>query len=178
MSENMVPWADADSEEKVRFHELYNKFLPSVQKCAADLLRSTASLFGDMEGSVEEVTQEVFICAWRKRDQFFACEAQKQWLMTTLRNKIMELRRAKRRWKMGQEALALQSVEYVDTLSPKLTLAGLLSEENLELFTAIYLEGYTYQEISSARGEKKSTLAMQVSRAKREAAKKFEKFEN
>lgn len=181
MSENILPWADADSEEKARFHELYDEFLPSVRKNAADFLRSSAPLFGDMEGSVEDVTQEVFLCAWRKRDQFFACEAQKQWLLTTLRNKIMERRRANRRWKMGQEAqetLALQSTEYVDTLPPELTLAGLLSERELELLTAIYLEGYTYREISSVTGEKKSTLAMQVSRAKREAVKKFQKFEN
>lgn len=178
MSENMVPWEDADSEEKAHFHELYNKFLPNVQKSAADILRCSASQFGDTEGRTEDIVQEVFICAWKKRNEFFACEAQKQWLMTTMHNKIMEKRRADRRWKKGQEALALQSEECVDEPPLKLTFAGLLSEENIELFTAIYLDGYTYQEISGAMGMKKSAVAMRVSRAKQEMIKNFEKFEN
>lgn len=178
MSENIAPWADADSEEREQFHELYRKFLPKVKKCAADILRCSAFQFGDIAGSAEDIVQEVFICAWKKRNEFFACEAQQQWLMTTLRNKVMERRRADRRWKKGQEALALQSEEYMDELPPKLTFAGLLSEENLELFTAIYLDGYTYQEVGSATGKKKSAVAMRVSRAKQEVIKKFEKFEN
>ena len=52
-------------------------------------------------------------------------------------------------------------------------LSDLLSEKEYLLLKRLYLEGYTYRELSRSLGVKQSTLAMRVKRLKERLQKDF-----
>lgn len=54
-------------------------------------------------------------------------------------------------------------------------LEALIGKEDCRLLEKLYLEGYTYQEVSDELGIKKSTLGMRVNRIKERCIEKFEK---
>lgn len=177
MPERVAKWEAVGLEERRRFTELYRRYFPILKRRAAKIIRSSGPGFVSIDSRAEEAAQEVMACAWAKLDEFLASPSPDGWLMTTFYYKMKELLRDDWRWNNRLELLTVQQDEgYIDAIAPEISLSGLLSEEDFWIFRKIYLEGYTYQELSRQLGMTKSALAMHVNRTKKDAKKKLEDF--
>ena len=72
--------------------------------------------------------------------------------------------------------MQLHAEPFTDPTEDALDLEGFIGKEDCRLLEKLYLEGYTYQEVSDELGIKKSTLGMRVTRIKDRCIEKFEKF--
>lgn len=138
----------------------------------AGLMRYACAVFRKRSGSVnttraEEAVSEMFALAWSKRDVLFSSEKPVGWLYRALYYTILGILQEERR---RAKVLDILKKEYTESscemASPELSLQGIVDEEDFEILQKLYIEGYTYQEISQESDMKKSALAMKVSRIK------------
>lgn len=118
----------------------------------------------------EDITQEVFYIAWKKRAHLKSHNNQMGWLIKTAKYKIREYERelAKRRTEepgdlpltIGSEEVAYQLTEW------EVLLRGIMKEKEAELFLDHYYRGISVREIARREHIKEENLRMRLQRLK------------
>lgn len=162
------------SEEEQEFEALYRSQYAAMYRYASALLKGGGGPAGYVAGRAEEVVQEAFSVAWEKRGELLASPSPAGWLCRAVQYKARELMRDDQIWLKH----ILRCSEYSGTRDAgdfhlRTELSDLLSEEEYLLLKRLYLEGYTYRELSRSLGVKQSTLAMRVKRLKERLQKDF-----
>ena len=160
------------SPEHEFFEKLFREQYQSLLRCARAVLRRYGAKTVSVSGRAEEVVQETFQLAWRKRETVMALEYPMGWLCLATVWKAREAIREDKRWverlTLIAHPIGVQPEErfYAD-------LRRILSPEEYKLLYRLYLEGYTYKELCEEFDEKKSTLAMRAKRGKEKLQKYF-----
>lgn len=121
--------------------------------------------------AAEDITQEVFFIAWKKRTYLKIHNNQMGWLIQTAKYKIKEYERvcARRRAErlddlsltMGWEEMAYRLAEW------EVLLGGIMKEQEVELFLDHYYHGISVGEIARRKHIKEQNLRMQLQRLKK-----------
>jgi RNA polymerase sigma-70 factor (ECF subfamily) len=125
------------------------------------------------DDAAREVTQDVFVSAWKARDQFDPARgALGGWLVGITKRKIIdhvrrERRHSDRRADETDRPAASTSEHDVDRIADRLTiaraLAGLASRPR-QVISLAYIEGLTHQEIAARTGLPLGTIKSDVRR--------------
>lgn len=168
----MPPKGANQSPEHEFFEKLFREQYRSLLRYAQAVLRRCGANGISVSGRAEEVVQETFQLAWRKRETLMALEYPMGWLCLATVWKAREAIREDRRW-VERLTLIAYSVEAGPEERFYADLRKVLSPEEYKLLHRLYLEGYTYKELCEEFGEKKSTLAMRAKRGKEKLQKYF-----
>ncbi|HIS53153.1 MAG TPA: hypothetical protein IAC15_10540 [Candidatus Onthomonas avicola] len=161
-------------EEEKRFEMIYREQYPAMYRYATALLKNYSTRDGYASGRAEEVVQEAFGVAWEKRDELFASTAPAGWLIRAVQYKARELIREDQKWmKRVLRCSEYSGSQDAGNFHLRSELSDLLSEEEYLLLKGLYLEGYTYKELSRQLGVKQSALAMRVKRLKERLRKEL-----
>ncbi len=118
----------------------------------------------------EDITQETFYTAYKKRDIFLSHPFPKRWLLCTARNKVHELCRKMKRWaeaplgELGQE-IAVEEIGY-DFTELELTALRVLSEGDWELLRNYYLLGMTISDLAQQNEITEGNMRVRLTRLK------------
>ncbi len=164
-----------DQEDLRRFEELYRKTYSAMLRSAEAALRASPVNGPSTSGRAEEIVQEAYLVAWKRRDMLFASEDPSRWLFKALAFKAKELLREDRNWAEKTERLMLYREEHSDVIPAEQGLDG-MPKEDYALLHRVYVEGYTYQEIAQETGANQSTLATRIQRIKERFRKNFSKI--
>lgn len=157
-------------EKDLDFQALFQREYPGLLRCAMGILRSR----GAGQDKAEDAVQETFLLAWQRREALLSSPHPVGWTYRALRYTIWHMLRAERQQAKAlgllQNDLPISAQDPEDfLLSPE----GIVPEEDWSLLQALYLEGYTYQELADREHKKKSALAMKVSRIKEKIRRKL-----
>lgn len=154
------------------FENLFREQYQNLLRYARVILARYGAKTISVSGRAEEVVQETFHLAWRKRETLMALEHPMGWLCLAVVWKVREALREDRRW-VERLTLIEQSTGREAEEHFYADLRAVLSPEEFELLYRLYLEGYSYKELCVQMGEKKSTLAMRVKRSKEKLQKYY-----
>ena len=128
-----------------------------------------------VEGKAEEAVQEAFALAWEKRGELLSNPSPAGWLFRATWFKAQELLRDEYIWVKRLLRLSQQQTDQgqEDDFCLRLEMQSLLSEEEYTLLKKLYLDGYTYKELSREMGVGQSALAMRVKRLKARISKEL-----
>jgi RNA polymerase sigma-70 factor (ECF subfamily) len=124
--------------------------------------------------SAEDLTQQVFLNAWRHQDQLRDPGKSQSWLLTTTRNQFLKDLRKSRpvhfsKWEMEPGDLPAPSSQSCQEVG--LDLQDLLLQMTPEyrvVLLMFFFEGLTYKEIAAELGIKLGTVMSRLSRAKQQ----------
>lgn len=150
--------------ERAAFDEAYRRYAPSVR----GFLRSVAT-----DGSAEDLTQEAFLEAWRRADEYRPERAGLGgWLIMIARSRAIDEHRRRRR---RPERLDAEPVEVadpaaggMDELHARWAFAALLadlSETDRGLLRLRFRDGLSQSEIAQATGLPLGTVKTRMTRA-------------
>lgn len=162
------------SEEK-EFEALYRSQYSALCRYATVLLKGYSSSDLYISGRSEEAVQETFSLAWAKRKKLFSSPSPVGWLYCTLHYKTQELIREDQAW--AKRLLRLSessSAPSCKDFQLRAELRSIIPEDEYTLLKQLYLDGYTYKELSCRMGLKQSALAMRVKRIKEKLLKEFQ----
>lgn len=144
-------------EETELFNSYYKGNYAMIYRVALTLVRD--------ENIAEVVTQETFVTAWEKFDQFQEKENPIGWLVLVARNKSKQAIEQKKRYMemrlFGRKVEEL-AVEY-DYDQYELLIPDCAEKR---LMIRYYEEGYRIQELADEQGIKLSAMKMRIKRAK------------
>ena len=135
----------------------------------------TAVLLTGNRADAEDVVQEAFYLICERPDDVMNSESPVGWVYRALNYKIRETLRRERKWNKYRINMIFPSERISDPTEEVMDLEAFIGKEDCRLLEKLYLEGYTYQEVSDELGIKKSTLGMRVNRIKERCIEKFEK---
>ena len=162
------------SEEEQEFEALYRSQYAAMYRYASALLKGGGGPAGYVAGRAEEVVQEAFSVAWEKRGELLASPSPAGWLCRAVQYKARELIREDQKWmKRVLRCSEYSGSQDAGNFHLRSELSDLLSEEEYLLLKGLYLEGYTYKELSRQLGVKQSALAMRVKRLKERLRKEL-----
>ena len=139
-------------------------------------LQKHGSKYLSVSGCAEDVVQEAFYLICERSEEVMNSESPVGWVYRALNYKIREALRRDSKWNKCNAHMQLHAEPFTDPTEDALDLEGFIGKEDCRLLEKLYLEGYTYQEVSDELGIKKSTLGMWVTRIKDRCIEKFEKF--
>ena len=139
-------------------------------------LQKHGSKYLSTRGCAEDVVQEAFYLICERPDDIMNSESPVGWVYRALNYKIRETLRRERKWNKYRINMIFPSERISDPTEEVMDLEAFIGKEDCRLLEKLYLEGYTYQEVSDELGIKKSTLGMRVTRIKDRCIEKFEKF--
>lgn len=162
-------------DEQVKFEQLYKKHYAKLLRTASSRLKGLTSKDYDINSRAEEIVQETFCIAWLKRADYFASPSPLGWLIKALEFKIKEMNRDEINWKKRlirfSERVSVAGDERDFRLRAEML--SIISEEEYHLLKQLYLDGFTYKELSARLGIKQSALAMRVKRIKERVSKAY-----
>ncbi|CAN5201322.1 N/A [soil metagenome] len=141
---------------------------------AGEIHRYAARLTGDV-GTAEEITQDVFLRAWRARDTFDGRTASlRTWLFAIAQNRVIdEARRLDRRPRTAGPPVESASTQpdHAAQLADRMRLEDameMLSPLHREVIDAVYVEGLTPTEHARRTGSQPGTVRRRLYDALRE----------
>lgn len=152
-------------EEYLRFDQYYREHWRRLCTIARIKL-------GDADFA-EEIAEETFLTAWVKRKEFLASPHPVGWLYKTLNNKILNAYEGKKRLHQWLEEKDMAEMGCCDTLDPRLTFQGMVSDEELSLLYNRYVREMPYQELASELQIELSACKMRVKRARERFSKAY-----
>lgn len=156
---------DSEHEKKI-FHDMFIQEYIGMLRYASALLKIRDS-GAPVNGRAEDAVQETFALAWDRRSEVLSKEKPVGWLYKALQYKVMELLKEENRW---VKRLLRYEQFYVPPAGPHISLSteldGLVPKEDFDLLCKIYLEGWSYQELSQEMDLTRSALATKVHRIK------------
>lgn len=171
----MPPEGVVQTPEQEFFEALFRQEYHKLLRYATVILRKYGAKYVSDSGRAEDVVQETFKLAWKKRDELMKKEFPAGWLYMAAVCKAREALREDRAW-VKRLALVQQAPRTPQEQGLTSDLKQLLLQEEYDLLCKLYLEGYSYKELCAELGVKKSTLAMRVKRSKEKIQKKYEDF--
>ena len=156
-------WSLSPDEFERIFRENYDSFV----RYAVTIFKAHGSQYVSVSGRAEEAVQEMFAYAWEHREKMAAAASPLGWMYATLQYKVRELLREDRTWikRLLQISEPCRAEDTYD-FRLKAELEDMIAPNDYLLLKRLYLDGYTYTEVASAMGLKKSALAMRVKRIK------------
>ena len=149
--------------EEQRFEDLY---LEGVEKVRTYVRKKIT----DRE-LTEDIVQEVFCVAWKKRQEFTASGNPMGWLIRAARFKMLE--QYHNTGGGGRSSLE-EYEEEVGITEPGYEMAewmeileGLLDQYSFRIFQDYFLHGYTMKEIAQQKGMKENNLRVQLHRMRK-----------
>lgn len=153
--------------DEQRFEELYRTHRDELYHYAVILLQGRNIGSSRVYDVAEEAVQEAFSVAWKKRYECFSSPSPVGWLHKALYHKVQEICRENRKWAIRILRLSEHAGSSTEgDFRLKSELLSCISVEEYSLLKHVYLDGYTYKELSQAMHIKPSTLAMRVKRIK------------
>lgn len=157
------------------FEDLYRRDRQKLINYATAILWKYGAGNMSVADRAEEVVQDAFCLAWKKRDDPTFREFPSQWMCKTVVYKVREALREDRKWVkcltlLPEKMVVDEPWEMIDHL------AGIVPKEDYDLLRKLYQEGYTYKELCAQLGVKKSALAMRISRSKERIRKNLQIF--
>ena len=151
-----------------QFNAIYKKYYSEMYYFAKKVLVS--------EDMAEDVVQEAFVVAYRRFDVLSAAPSPKGWLFKVLRHIIGDTYKKQSRLLETISLLEDSDIPVHDKTNLRLELEGTLGEEDLEILIKLYVERYTYQEISKIHNISVAAAKKRVQRAKVKLRKELEKI--
>lgn len=149
------------------FKQLFDREYPGLLRYASSILKSLDGS-SPVSSKAEDAVQEAFACAWKERKDVLASPEPVGWLYNALYYKILKLLRAENNW---TKRLLKYEQYYIhhheDHLSIEAELEGIVPKEDFDLLRRIYIDGYSYQELTAGLNTTKEALAVRVYRIKK-----------
>ncbi|MBQ3089501.1 MAG: sigma-70 family RNA polymerase sigma factor [Oscillospiraceae bacterium] len=166
---------DHYNRDTERFEQLYREHFPALLRFAMARLRARGSTGTHLQGQAEEAVQETFSFAWVNRGTLFASPAPLGWLINVCHYKVLELLREEHMWSKRLLRVSERITEGGSDggLRLRAEMRSILSEEEYTLLKKLYLDGYTYRELSQEMGLKQSALAMRIKRLKERVSREW-----
>jgi len=127
-----------------------------------------ASDLGD--GRAEEAVQEAFAYAWVNQDKLFSSPNPEGWLFKVLYYKVLERIRDENKWTRNIQCIE-QFWGHQQTDDPYMqadnSLQEIISDEDYELLTKLYIDGSTYLDICKEYHLTKAALGCRIHRIKK-----------
>lgn len=155
---------DKDHEQ---FDAIYKKYYSEMYYFAKKVLGS--------EDMAEDVVQEAFLVAYRRFDVLSASPSPKGWLFKVLRHIIGDTYKKQARLLETISISGDEPIPTQDKTDLRLELEGALGEEDLDILIKLYVERYTYQEISELHNISVAAAKKRMQRAKVKLRKELEK---
>jgi RNA polymerase sigma-70 factor (ECF subfamily) len=160
----------SDGERKRRFDALFASYSPDIV--------AYCSWRAPSASDAQDAVAEVFLTAWRRRDELPGGDAARVWLYATARRVIANQRRSTRRRQALEERLALEAS--VATSDPEETLVHealrRLGSADREVLLLAEWEGLSPAEIASVVGCLPVTARGRLHRARRRFRTVFEEL--
>ncbi|MBF0197543.1 MAG: sigma-70 family RNA polymerase sigma factor [Planctomycetes bacterium] len=142
------------------FEKLLNDALPS--------LRALIRFMGVHAHDVDDLTQDICVVAWEKRDSLKDEDGMLKWLRTIMRNRIMNYRSKNKRRLSKMHLLMAESVEFedsmLDVLEKKSWILRMqkclekLPEKNKKLLLARYVEDMNSRKLAETLNRTASSV--------------------
>lgn len=155
------PWQQASVAD------LTHGFVDGDEDCLAECFHRWATVINTLafhalgnRDAAEDVTQQVFVSAWRSRDTYRAeWGSLPAWLVGITRNRIADAQRSAARHAKRETAAAAAAAAPDDVLSDRVVDRVLLAKEidrlpqpRAAILSAIFYEDQTYQQIADRMG--------------------------
>jgi RNA polymerase sigma factor (sigma-70 family) len=123
--------------------------------------------------AAREVTQDVFVSAWKARDQFDPARGTlAAWLVGISRRRVVdhvrrEGRHSERRADASEEGATMSAEPELDRIADRMTVAhalASLASRPRQVITLAYIEGLTHQEIAERTGLPLGTIKSDIRR--------------
>lgn len=146
------------------FSEIYLKHFQSIKRTCLSIVRN--------EAQAEELAQDAFLLAWRKRDQYRGESKPETWLTKIAANQALAAKRTLAGKANHVEiepfhARASNNGEALAQLNKALELLAQLKPAQKEALWATAVEGMTNEEYRSAIGASELAVKMNIVRARR-----------
>lgn len=153
------------------FSEIYLKHFQSIKRTCLSIVRN--------EAQAEELAQDAFLLAWRKRDQFKGESAPQTWIARIAINEALAAKRTLAGKAAHVEvepwhARASNNGEALAQLNRALELLAQLKPAQKEALWATAVEGMTNEEYRSAIGASELAVKMNLVRARRALRSRLE----
>jgi RNA polymerase sigma-70 factor (ECF subfamily) len=117
--------------------------------------------------TAEDITQDVFTFAQKKRKELSTHPNQEGWLFDVLKNKLKHELRAKTRFTAMQSKLEAQlPISHPSEIGFSRRIIDSLTEKEYKMMKMIYIEGFTIREVSEKLDIQYDTCRRQVQNAK------------
>lgn len=171
----MGTWTGTDQEAEVIFKEIYETEYEKLVRCAIIYLKK-----GNNEAHVlsraEDVVQEMFALAWKRRSEVLSSEKPVGWLYNALQYEAKTFLKQENKW---VKQLLRYEQFYIEPPEPCVSLGfelrDLLSKEDYNLLYRFYVAGYSYRELCEETGLTKSALGVRIHRIKQKVQQKAKK---
>lgn len=171
---------DADADLLARFLSGDERSFTTLMKRHEDrIFQLSMRILGNRTDALD-ATQETFITAFRKADQFRGDSAFGSWLYRIGINTCKDVLRKKRRWGEPEENVPepeTRAASLADEVSLRLDLSNALaalSGEYREAVVMFDLGGIPYEEIARITGTNLGTVKSRISRGRRKLAELME----
>lgn len=166
----------SETDLRLWFENIYRTEYTAMIRYATIILKAHGSKYVSADGRAEEAVQEMFAFAWENRKKLLESDSPTGWLYKVLYYKVRELLNEDKKWAKRLLKMSEFSHEKEDSekFHLRVEMEGIISDEDYRLLSRLYLDGYTYAELCSEMGIKKSALAMRVMRIKERFLKEYE----
>jgi len=149
-----------NTEEK--FTEFYKEYYEEIYKYVRHRIPNAQM--------AEDVVQETFYTAYKKRDVFLEHPYPRRWLLCTARNKVHEICRKMKRWAaapLGElsHEIITEEIGY-DYKELELAVLRVLSEEDWQMLRGYYLYGVKASELAEQNGITEGNMRVRLTRLK------------
>lgn len=172
---DMPEWSElSDSDLGLAFRDGLQGSLEETYRRWAALINTFAWRMLGSPSEAEDITQQVFVSAWRGRSGFSAeLGSLPAWLLGNARNRVLDLQRGRSRESRllrtaGDELAGQPGVEPTAVIIDRLLLAdeiARLSEPRRSILRLAFYDGYTHPEISDLLGLPLGTVKSHARRA-------------
>lgn len=169
----MDTWNGTDQEAKEIFHDFFQQEYEKLTRCAFAYLNPKIAGNHGMDRA-EDVVQEMFSLAWKRRKKVLSSEKPVGWLYIALHYKAKEYLKEENKWAKRLHRYKEFSNPPADSnFDMNFELEGVVSKEDFDLLYKIYVMGYSYRELCEELGLTKQALAARVHRIKEKIRKKL-----
>lgn len=123
----------------------------------------------------EDIVQETFLVAYKKLDDLLTSPSPKGWLYKVLRHIIGDNYRKRARLVETISITEGMDSPTNDAVNIRLELEGAIGKDDLDILIKVYVERYTYKEVSALYGITVDAAKKRVQRAKAKLRLELEK---